>query len=468
MKNFEDILNADQKNEEVIEVETKNPIEDLSKPEVNTEDALAKFKKHKKNKTKVNPSKRKFIPPATNENDIEIIEDAVEVVESAPTEEIIEPVVEKQSPQRIKVSAITKQDDEVLVEEPSKNNQLSFSIDMDVLDLVENKTEVQKEEVIVEEVVEEIVEEPSSENLNPIVEDTNDTETVIEPKKVVIKPVTALPINKVEEVVVEDTPNNSEQIQFEEEVVVEDQNANIVEATVEEVVEQEPIVSAEQEVGEIPSNEPVEAKTSNTKKGFSVLSKLRNVEYKTALKYFVGAVAVAIIAIAVISLSKGVNIIPVENEGINAAKIQPNNQVVVIESDDTILLKKSLNEGLPVNYYTLLNAEKSVEVPSGYIGFEDIYSNTIPNLVTTTEVNGREHYNTAVFSTWAIKAKDNTLLENNRSLIKDIISITLEGKDSTFFSSEVMMSNTISFAVERIIGQEVEVKNLQVNHNFKK
>lgn len=473
MKNFEDILNTEQKNEEVIEVETKSPIKDLSKPEVNTEDALAKFKKHKKNKTKNVSSNRKFVPTNSDEGDIETIETAIEVVDSAPSEEIIEPVVvKKQSPQRIKVVAVPKQE-EVIVEKPtSSEEQLSFSINMDVLDLVEDKTEV--EENVVQDVVED---NTANEPIKPVlVVSSEDTEPVEQPKKVVIKPVVADPVINVEEVI-EDTQTSAdvlttEDIVVEQEVAIniveEEQNTETVEETFEQIEKQEEIPSVEQKVEEIPSNEPVEVKTSNTKKGLSKFNKLKNVEYKTALKYFVGAVAVAIIAIAVIALSKGVSIVPVDNEGINTAKIQPNNQVVVIESDDTILLKKSLNEGLPVNYYTLLNSEKSVQVPNGYIAFENIFSNTIPNLVTTTEVNGREQSNTAVFSTWAIKSKDNTLLETNRSLIEDVISITLEGKDLTFFSSEAMMSNTISFAVERIIGQEVEVKNIQVLHNFKK
>lgn len=483
MKNFEDILKTENTEEVIVVEDTSNNTDGVEKKEVSPEDALAKFKKHKSKKSKNNPN-RKFVQTVAETNDVETLEPAIEVdetplvVESSTPEEV--PVEEVKQPTKIKVSPVVKEVEAEKIEvievvtddKATPKGQLAFSINADALNLVEESDDetstVETEPAPIEntnEVTEVVLEETSEETKKVSIQAVK-----VNPVQVVEE--TVEPTNEVVEPIVNGDTSNDTTEDNNQEVVEQNNSTNEIEVlddnSSNEVVEEVSNNSTVEPVTEVPSNENVAEKTSKTKKVSSKTNKIKKVEYKTAIKLFVGAVAVAITVIAAIALYKGVNLVPVEIEDGKVAKIQPNNQVVVIESDDTILLKKSLNEELPVNYYKLLNSKQNLEVPSGFMLFENIYSNAVPNLVTVSEVNGREHYNTAVFSSFGIKSKDNTVLKNNEQLIKDVIAISLEGKDLKFFTNDTMIAETISFAVERVIGEEVEVKPLDVLHDFKK
>lgn len=409
--NFEDILNQQGTNEEV-SAEKTPVVSPETKPVF--EDPVMKFKnhrKHKKNKIKI---------------------PAVEEIQESPSEEIVE--------------------ESVVVSE----NVLAVSLDLSSIeDTPETETAASSEEdTSVAPVQDASVEEVS------IIESAPKSTAPVEIASVLPK-------------------KEPKKYQLKKEVIKEKREEEPVQVT--EPVASKPIEPAP--VVPTPVQAPVEKvvapiQATPVKKGPSktamVWSALTfNKDYKRLVPVLIGVSMLIVVLMVGLSIRTGQDISPESNLVANAAVAPQNDQISVNKDENLLLMEKAINEGLPVNHYVLASQYdallKKTEYPKkGYVLIENLLVQASPEVVNTHIVNGREYPATAVLTTWAVKSGNSTsLLEESLPAIKVAVETAFHNKDKSFFEDDKATLEILSFAIERVTGQQFEIEKVILKGDFK-
>lgn len=434
--NFENILG---------EVENSNvsPKKEVPTNDIDSKEALEKFRQRKKHKTDFQSKVKKQIVSSGEERNV-------------PFQKI-----QRKSPVVKKIA--TKQEDDI---------PAGFSVELNLVDDLEpiEDTPVVSEPILSEEV---------TEAESPVEVISNEVET-----NIVDTPSTT-------EVVIDAVVVESNDSQVSTDAVISEASSTIEEVIPEPVVEevldqvQVPVIEISEDTAvaeepelltEVVSNEEPtihESKFSKPKsKKKLVLSKFLKKDYNSLLNMFVVAGMVAVILIVTVLLISDKNIVETDVET-KVGSIQRNDQIIFVDSsDEEITYLKALNEGLPVNYYSLLDviSKEKASANGNYILVEDLFTTTDVLSATTIQANGREHSANAVFSSWGLKGSNtgaNAKINASLDSIRIVMETALEGKDKAFYLNDKAVTDLLSFNVERVIGEKVEVKKINLYSNFK-
>lgn len=403
--NFDDILNQQGTNEVTPKEET--PVVTPESKGV-SEDPLAKFKKHRNHK----------------KNRIKVV--AVEEFQETPSEE------------------------EVVEPKPVNENIMAVSLDLSSIEDAKDAPEV--EVAATSEELEEAVSEDATTNSfksEPAEIIEISTPPKKEPKKYQLK-----------KVVIKE--KREKEVESEPESVLEQVSETVVPVT------DPPIVESEYEPVLVPS----------TKKKFLQTAKIWNKltfnkDYKRLVPVLIGASMLIVVLLVAMSIRTGLEIPTKSNLVANAAIAPQNDQVSVNKDENLLLMEKAVNEGLPVNHYILAaqynGLLKETEYPKqGYVLIGNLLVQASPEVVNTYTVNGREYAATAVLTTWAVKSNGSSAIsKEDLPSIKVAIETAFHNKDKEFFEDETATLEILSFAIERVTGQQFEIEKVILKGDFK-
>lgn len=211
-----------------------------------------------------------------------------------------------------------------------------------------------------------------------------------------------------------------------------------------------------------------------------------NHDYSKLLKVCIGVSAVAFAVLIAFSIMSNDSVVKKSDDkgfvdkmvdlNVNGIVSPQHKQNDIHKEENLLLMEKAVNEGKAANYYVLLEQynefikKASYKSSENMVLIEKLMFDVSPEDTKSYEINGRPYSANAVISAWSIETPNSQVkqkVESSLAQINIAIETAFFNKDKATFKDTQANEEIVSFAVERVVGEKLNVKRVLIEGDFK-